>query len=255
MKEISVDWIDIKSFVDSRSLSIQYLDIGGVYYIKAIDVNFVLSMELKQTTPKNSNQIDFEDNYISSSNKKLSDLDNDARSIVRVAAANKGASYKAHFFEFETSVLSSIHCESWLGMADMDFSMKFYKMDGTELTTQADVDTMCIKTVITFKPMYDYELVSGNVHMETKPTENLRMWVVGGAVELGDLGAREFIRNLNLKFIGADEGLHTDGRASKFMKKITMGVPYNTNQIQIIIKSANAGYKHKIMMALEIFKD
>jgi len=254
MKSISLNWTDFKTNLINRKGSIQFYTEDNHYRIFFLDGQIEFTTSIENEDPKSSHQIDFEDNYLSVANSKLSDSDNDARSIIRVAAADKGAAYKAHFFEFETCLLDSVHCESWLGMSDMDFSIKFFKMDGTELLTQNDIDTMCTKTVVTFKPMYDYELVSGNVHMISRPTEDLRLWVVGGAPELGDMGAKEFIRNLNLQYIGADEGLHTDGRASKFMAASTMGVPYNTNQLQIVIKSSSVGYKHKILMAFEYFR-
>ena len=136
----------------------------------------------------------------------------------------------------------------------MDIGMKFYDVNNVELTTQASIDTSCVKTVVTFKPMYDYELVSGTVNVQSSPSEDMRLWVVGGVPELGAAGVREFVRNLNIKYISPSETLQTDGRASKYMKKTTMGVPFNTNQLQIIIKCSTSGVKHPIMMAFEYFR-
>jgi len=252
MKEIYVNWSDIKDFVDSRKLSLQWLDIAGIYHLRAFDVNFILACELKQTS--STELTDFENNYKALGNQKLSDSDINYRKVTRVAASNKGTSYRAHFFDFTTCSIDSLVCKSWDGVADMGFVTKYYKADDTEVTTQADIDLYAVKTVVNFSPMYDYELISGTVNLQTSPTENLRLWVTGGVSELGGVYVKEFIRNLNLKFISPSETLQTDGRASKFMKQTTMGVPYQTNQLQIVILCDSPGIKHDIMMNFEYFK-
>lgn len=71
MKEIFVDWADIKAFTDARNLSIQWLDIGGIYHLRAIDGNFILAHEIKKTSPAGSDQSDFETNYKDLGNKTV----------------------------------------------------------------------------------------------------------------------------------------------------------------------------------------
>lgn len=254
MKVIELNWTDFKATVDSRKLKVQYHIESDIYKIYSFDSN---SIEFKTNVdlddPAGVDQIDFETNYLSSSNTPLSDLDEAGRTITRVAASNKGTSYKAHFFDFTTSKVGSLTCKGFDGMMDMGFTTKYYKMDGTELTLQADIDTMCVKTIVNFSPMYDYELVSGTVNLIASPSENIRLWVTGGVSELGGMYVKEFIRNLNLRYISSSETLQTDGRASKYMKATTMGVPYNTNQLQIVVTSETPGLKHDIMMAFEYF--
>jgi len=253
MKIIKLNWSDFKTNLSNKKALIQHYISSNHYKIFFMDGQIEYQTEIEiESTPIND-QLEFETSYIPVSNNPLSDLDNAGRPVTRIAASNKGTSYKAHFFDFTTSKLDSLVCKSWDGMTDMGFSTKYYKMDGTELTTQTDIDSMCVKTVVIFSPMYDYELISGTVNLQTSPSENLRLWVTGGVSELGGVYVKEFIRNLNLKFISPSETLQTDGRASKFMKANTMGVPYNTNQLQIVVLSDTPGIKHDIMMNFEYF--
>lgn len=251
-----VEWSVLKGFVDTRKLSIQSVLSDGIYHLKAFDESFQLEHRIIKQDPvvSGSDQEDWETNYLSTANQKLNDKDIDSRNIVRIAAANKGAAYKAHFFEFETSKLASLYCKDWEDVSDPDITIKFYNSSNVELTTQASLDTDCVKTVITFAPGYDYEVISGSIHTVTQTTNDIRLWLVGGALELGAAGTKEFVRGLNLKFISADEMIETDGRASKWMATTTTGVPYNTNQLQVIVRNDIAGDKHKIMMAFEYFK-
>lgn len=252
----NLNWSDFKSYVDNKSLTVQYFSSNNQYEITAFDgpQKMCCLLSNKQPATVGSDQEDFELNYLPSANGKLQDEDINGRKVTRVAASNKGTSYRAHFFDFSTCTLDSLICEDWEGNNDMDIGMKFYDVNNVELTTQASIDTSCVKSIVTFKPMYDYELVSGTVNVQSSPSEDMRLWVVGGVPELGAAGVREFVRNLNIKYISPSETLQTDGRASKYMKKTTMGVPFNTNQLQIIIKCNTSGVKHPIMMAFEYFR-
>lgn len=188
------------------------------------------------------------------------EVDIEGRQVTRVAAAKKGWAYIAHFFEFETSKDGSLFCEDWSGTVNPAFSMSFHKSDGTSIVDegsyadkQAHIDAECVETKVLYKPDFDYELVSGDIRMIMAPTEDCRTWVIGGAVELGAIGTKEFVSGVNFKFLGADEVVHTDGRASKFMAKTTTGVPYQTNQLQIIVRHS-AGNRHRLMYSFEYFR-
>ena len=50
MKNIDVEWSDLKSFVDDRSLSIQWLDIANIYYMYAFDGLLSLSCDIRQAS-------------------------------------------------------------------------------------------------------------------------------------------------------------------------------------------------------------
>jgi hypothetical protein len=180
------------------------------------------------------------------------EIDTEGRQIVRAAAGKKGWTYLAHSLEFETAKVNSLQDKDYLGNISTASSIKFYDVNNNEITdSQYEADI--VKTVVLFKPAYDYELISGHLHQIVCPVEDLRVWVVGGLIELGGVYVKEFARNLNMKFIGADEELTTDGRACKYMAKNIQGVPYQGNQLQLIIKHS-AGFNHKLMLLLEYFR-
>jgi hypothetical protein len=104
-----------------------------------------------------------------------------------------------------------------------------------------------------FKPNYDYELIAGSIQQKASPSTDLRIWVVGGIVELGGAYVKEFAGGVNMAFFGENESLKTDGRAAKYMTKTISGVPYQANQLQVIIKH-EAGIQHKLMLMLEYFR-
>jgi len=104
---------------------------------------------------------------------------------------------------------------------------------------------------VTLKPDYDYDIIGGSIHQHITPVSDVRLWVVAGAVELGALGLKEFVGGLNMKYMGINEQIETDGRASARMNKTTTGVPYQTNQLQYII-THNAGHQHELMLVARL---
>lgn len=188
--------------------------------------------------------------------KYLSDhfyeLDEQGRQIVRTAAGRAGWTYLARSIELETSKIGSLFSQDYTGNNLTDVSLKFYNSNNQEVTTPND-EMSIVKTVLTVKPNYDYELISGNLRQQTSPNSDVRIWTIGGILELGGPYVKEFTQCINMKFIGADEQVTTDGRASKYMKKDIVGVPYQGNQLQVIIRHT-AGVYHKIMLILEYFR-
>jgi len=261
MKEIFVNWSDLKDFVDDKQISIQYLDIGGIYHLRAVDEVLVLGCELKKTATPGSDQLDFENNYKDDANKKIKEIDDEGRQISRIAAGKKGWTYLAHPIEITTSTIDGAFSADYTGTARIDFDMKLYDAQDAEITVQATADTDCVKTVVTFKPLYDYEIISGNIHQCCATTEDIRIWVLGGAFAVASntpISVKEFVGGLNLKNISVNDHIETDGRASKLMVKdiTSKGLPFPTYQgncFQFIIRHP-AGEKHDIMTVLEYFR-
>lgn len=185
--------------------------------------------------------------------------DPSGRSLTRVAAAEAGSTYLAHPIEVTTSKIGGCFSEFHTGTSRSDFSFRFYDINNVELVagTQAELDASCVKTVVTFKPIHDYEIMGGNIHQHTTPSTNIRIWVIGGMFTPSDIPIagynQEFIGGLNLKYIGDQESIQTDGRASKYMKHTTTGAPYPTNMLQYIIKH-DAGVQSDIMIVTEYFR-
>jgi hypothetical protein len=178
--------------------------------------------------------------------KQDTPTDETGRTIVRTAATIAGWHYMAHFFEYETSSGEFYCFDAFGNNLSNQFVIKRYDINGNETTVEEDV----VMDKVTWKPSYDFEIIAGNIHSQTLATEDVRVWTIGGAVELGSIGTKEFVRGLNLKYVLSTK---TDGRASKFMKKNTVGVSYQTNQLQFIFKHTS-GFKHKVLISLEVFK-
>lgn len=64
---INTDWSTLKTFIQTNKLNIQYLESVDFYYLVVFDNQFSLSCTIEKTG--DSNQIDFENNYKSNSNK------------------------------------------------------------------------------------------------------------------------------------------------------------------------------------------
>lgn len=66
---MEVSWTELKSFADSRKLSIQWIDLFNRYYLSAFDGYFALQCNLLKTA--GDDQTDFENNYKNAGNKLL----------------------------------------------------------------------------------------------------------------------------------------------------------------------------------------
>lgn len=181
------------------------------------------------------------------------EVDEQGRQIVRTAAGQKGWTYLSHCIEIETSKLGGVVSDFFTGSSDSGLSIKFYNASNVELITQQDIDNDCVRTEVIIKPDHDYEIIGGNIYQHTRPTQDIRLWVMGGIPELGNNYLKEMVRNLNLKFLSEHNFIETDGRASKYMRKTTTGVPYNTNQLKLIFRHP-AGVKQQLMIILEYYR-
>ena len=104
------------------------------------------------------------------------EIDAEGRQVTRVAVSNKGWHYQAHSVEFTTSTLDSCYNKDKNGV-DLGFTeIKLYNSNGDEITTQLDADLNCVKSVITWKPNFDFEIISGNVRQESKETFDMYLY-------------------------------------------------------------------------------
>lgn len=180
------------------------------------------------------------------------EVDEQGRQIIRAAAGQKGWVYFAHPIEFQTAKLDSLFEKTSSGANRSISSIKFYDTNNVEVT-DAQYESTIVKTVVLFKPSYDYELIAGSIQQIQSPITDVRIWVLGGIVELGSAYMKEFAGGINMAFYGANEPVKTDGRSAKYMKKDIVGVPYQANQLQIIV-THEAGIQHKLSLTLEYFR-
>ena len=103
---MQVNWATLKQFVNSKSLSIQYIDLGDSYFLKICEGGFELDCLLAKDG--GADVTDFETNFLANSNKNLWQSDTDGAQIVRVKAAKKGWTYGAIPIEFRTAEIGSL---------------------------------------------------------------------------------------------------------------------------------------------------
>jgi hypothetical protein len=192
-------------------------------------------------------------NEVAKSTVTPKDLSN--RDFVRLAITQEGWAFLAHFIECTTSTIGGIYCENYNGQIESQHYAKFYDVDGNEITEEAGMGN-CVKSVFTIIPSIDYEVVCGEIHQYERPTNNMRLHSIIGAFmpDGTPLSVKEFVRNLNMKFKDKAKAIVTDGRAPKLLKKSYAGLPFDANQIQIVINH-EAGIKHELMIELEYYRE
>lgn len=201
-------------------------------------------------------------NYLDSLFKtKGLEIDDQGRQIIRSAAGKKGWVYLSHPIEIETSKIGGAYSTDYTGTLRTDFELKLYDANNVEITDQTTADLSCVKTVVTFKPSYDFEILSGSIYQATTPASDVRLWVIGGVFAVATntpVSVKEFVTGFNMKFIGDGDHIETDGRASKYMAKdmSAYGLPlptYQGNCFQYIVRH-DTGIKHKLMVIMEYFR-
>lgn len=184
--------------------------------------------------------------------------DVDGSPLHRVKITSSGWHYQLHGIEFETSKLSPV-ANKKVNNTDYNYTaMKFYKLSGeseVEITgedlNQAFLDANCIKTTLTWEPTHDMELVGGMLKQENTPAEDVKLWVVGVPdVPEAYGGSKPFCVNINLRYLGSEEGIKVDGKAPKYL---AYSATYHTTKMQLILRHP-VGFNHKIHMIFELFK-
>lgn len=75
---LQVDWDVFKEFIDTKSLYIQYIDEGTVYFLWTTDS--VMTIQARVIKDGGAEQIDFEDNYKTAANTHYSPWDTSSAS-------------------------------------------------------------------------------------------------------------------------------------------------------------------------------
>ena len=195
-------------------------------------------------------------NYLK--DEDLTPRDSDGSPLSRTKITTTGWHYQLHGLEFETSVKDSNYAKKADGTNFGFTVMKFYKdVSGTETEITGDdlnqtfLDANCVKTIIDWEPTHDVEIVGGFLKQSSIPSTDVRMWVVGVPdVPEAYGGSKLFASNINLKYVGLEDGVKVDGRAPKYL---TYSATNHTNKIRLILRHG-AGVKHKLSMIFEIFK-
>ena len=186
----------------------------------------------------------------------IPDRDSSGRAIMRGASTIKGWHYQAHSVQFSINQINSVYNKDEDGN-DLGFStMKVYDTNGIECITQADADVNGVKTVLKWEPNFDFEVISGNIRQENKQSQDIYMYV-NAIVPTGLPSPNDFSKipftngGINMKYIGADEILKTDGRSAKYL-------PGASGAYFEIIANYSAGSLlsggHEMSIIFEIYK-
>lgn len=202
-------WSAFKSVVDSRKLSIQWVEVDGHYFMKAIDGPFALSHVMLKESPVSADQTDFEDNYKAAGNRQFTDASTGDLRLTQHTVPD-GWGLQQFETEYELSVHDSIH-EKDADNVDIGWtSMKFYQgtvgseteITGANATDQTYLDANCIMTEVYWHPNVDYTIFGGYASQLTSPTEDVYSWTGAPAIYDAYGGVKHWYTQggINLRF-------------------------------------------------------
>lgn len=158
---MNISWAKLKQMLlDKPSSKLQYIDMGGHYVLILVEGSFQLKAKIKKTSPANSNQTDFENNYKSSANQPLSDrrLESQSGQIIgsvgdriKVDAAMSGGGNPADSPGCATisSKLRIEHDSSDINVTDSYVTLYNYSGSGKFFGTVLDFNSNKVKVRLT----------------------------------------------------------------------------------------------------------
>lgn len=193
-----------------------------------------------------ADKADFEGNHKTSSNAMIEVTDSQGRKITKPAATSiLSGAYQLHAVEFTTSKLNSIYNKNDSGV-DLGFStVKLYKEDGSEITTEGE-ENLAVKTVVDWMTTHPLEIIGGSLYHAVPPTSDCRMWIVAAP---GILNVTFGQGGINLKHVGAGSTVRADGRATKYLPIVPGGI----NKMRLTFRHSQ-GLVYNAMMLFELFK-
>jgi hypothetical protein len=180
--------------------------------------------------------------------KGVQQQDSNGRILVRPIAAASG--WKAQFqaLRISTSTTDGVHNKDKAGN-DLGFCTYTMYDASNQVTTDT---TQCVKTVITWEPTHDMEIIGGRMFQRTAPTTNMWLYVTAAAhipVQYG--GSVAFAEGgINLYDVGDGGEADFDGRASKY---VAYDTTYHSGRFEILLKH-DAGVQHIFSILFELFK-
>jgi len=177
--------------------------------------------------------------------------DSENAPLLRLKYAPSKWIYSARSIEVETSVLGSVVDMKPDGTNYTHSVIRFYDSSDVELLTQAQLDVSCVQTIVDFEPPYDYEVVGGSAQCLNAVNVDLRIWVIAVPdLTLAQGGSRLMVDGINFKYLGANDKVVVDGRASK---RLNYSASLHTNKLRIILRHP-AGHKSKLQVVIDHFK-
>jgi hypothetical protein len=260
-------WSEFKAFVQGRSLSIQYITLGGNYICKAFDGNFTVQC-LLPIGVGDTDTIDFEINFKDAGNKKLSQKDSDGATIMRSKTTRTGWHYEPRSIDFVTSKYNSLynrrHTGNTLydGTEYGDAALFFFDASGASLVKGAEessvdfqtrLDENCVRTQIDWQSTVEIDIIGATVSILNPPSGEDRAWawvIVAPDIPLAYGGSVPFMAGgWNLRFFEKESTTFLDGRG---VKAFLPDFVYNSNKMRVVIKH-ELGAKIECQFVVEKF--
>lgn len=255
-KPTQLKWVDFKTLVTSRALSLQWRRVKGVYQLVAFDGPFRTECVIRFDSPPNADQLDFETNFKNVATKPVIPADNDGSALQRPKYSPPGWTYQLRSMEFETSTLGSLRSKKVNPGTKVetewgDITLKFFNEAGAELTDQTVMNTECVWTQVDFEPPFDIEIVGGAVRLLQELVTDVYLSIIGAPdLPASYGGTKYFVADVNLNYIPAQGAINADGRTSK---KLTYDPVYHTNKMRALFRHVS-GVKHKIQINYEFYR-
>lgn len=261
---IQAGWNDLKAFVDARSVSIQWLDLGGNYYLHAFDGPFELRCVLSKTLNADDVAV-FEASYKAAGNKRLDPKDTDGSTVYRVKTTKVGWHYQPRYLTFTTAKYGSLHNKKIDTTTDYgDATLRFWKVvDGAwvellladyadETAFQAALATDCKITAIDWHSDFDFDIRGGIFVHGVKPTSPAWGYaVVAPDIPAASGGSVPFLDGGLPLHLLSDYGLIMQDAVT--VKSFTADPVYKSNKIRLVIDHA-LGAQIDLAIAYQIYK-
>lgn len=259
-------WTAWKAVYLTKGSPFQYDDDGTNYTIWTYDGPEVHACQICKgplpystadytQTQNDLDKTDFETNFKALGNMPLSQLDTDGAEIVRIKAAKRGWSFWAVPVEITTSTLGgTLFCQTSDGTDVPWVNCKIYKADNSEITVAGLLNAnlnACVKTVIDFEPTFDFEIIGGDLRINSNPSADIRLWIVG-APDIPAIygGSKDFASGVNLKFLAPDASFEIDGRVTK---ALTYNATTHQGKMRLILKHP-AGTQVNLQFVVHIYR-
>lgn len=260
---MKVSWSVLKSFVDSRSLSIQWIDIEGAYWMKAFDGRFEMSCVLSKEDPANVDLIAFEASYKAAGNTKIAPTVS-GLPIIRPASTRPGWRYCPRFITFQTAVYNSLHNKKADVTTDIgDVTMKFWQEDWTPILRSSyasdglyqtlGLDVLCKITTVDWEATYDQDIKGAVFLNGARPAAETWAYIVaapdipavaGGSIPFTDGGIPLHLMT-DYSFIASDAGT---------VKSVSYDSTYHTGKFRLIIHHPTLLTKIKMGIGFQHYK-
>ena len=242
---MKLDWADFKTFCSTRSVPMHSTILPQYIMLLAFDGPLAVECTIYNGS---ADYTDYIDNYQSSANVSMTD--SNGISLARTKITKSGWHYQIHGTEFTSAKLNSIYNKDEDGN-DLGFTtIKYYDVNDVELVagTQAELDTDCVKTVFTWEPDQDIDVIGGVLEQPTPTTNDVRLWVTAIPDLPAPNGSVPFTTGgINLKYISGN--IDIDGKTAK---TLPYNATYHTNKFRITVRH-DAGDKYPVHMLFKIY--